>query len=685
MSTEGAFMPGSRVSFQNVVRHTADLLAQRNATLWVGEDVSSLLIPTGTRLLQKIARVTLHALQPLTPHLPGSEQVVERLQGLGAEMALSLADRSIGRIHPIAVEDPFDGVRQRLPEWQTLLQSTLKGMPGYVHRAIVTLAEAGYVARITTPNQDELLEQAAKRIGYKLPIINAVEGDPIPEGIFKSYLFKLHGTSSRPDAWPLDLHRLHLSCDSTSLAGLREMLESHPLLVLGYRGPDPFDLWPLLARSRLKNLVWADESLGTMEVSRFSPRAGPQILEGDFAERLLNVHGGWRLRGRLPTFLEAVCDALNVEVMGPAPDEDETALRDFDDLSFALSSFALSSAGGTAATGSTPARAEEQPLSPGLVSLGEQLRKHWVGAFALITWLDLWPEAALEDLFVRRSSLEQRLGSPKERAWFRYLLAQTGRPQVEEAFVRHFSGKPLVSPDVTTQRRLTRALEALDLSDIPAPQRPAHDEEVDVERGELGFALTGSQTYLPSPSQVTAEIPSFTHTERWHRMKAAGAVARSQWSVASQELSRALAQGGESGSPLMKLRARLALASVLHLLLMREDLAPLVGVLQALKRREPSLASQVVSAGNAVQLGAALALKLYGQVLEGYAIVLPTLQPSLGPVVQQYIDLAFQIDDFEPVPFFFDRDSERGRAYSFLPNVESALAEMMAGDGIIVP
>lgn len=651
-------MPGSQVPFQNLVRHMAELLNQRSATLWLGEDVSSISLPTGVRLLRKIARVTLHALQPITQSLPSSDAMVQKLESLGAELALSVADRSIGRVLPVALEDPFDGVRARLPEWQSLLQTSLRGMPGYVHRAIATLAEAGYVARIVTNNQDELMEAAALRIGYKLPVVNAIEGDPIPEGVFKSYLFKLHGTSSRPDGWPMDLHRLHLACDSSAMASLRTVLESWPLIVLGYRGPDPFDLWPLLTRTRLAGLVWADESRKTIEVQKFSPRAGPQILEGDFASRLLRVHGGWRVQSRLPMLLEAVCEALDVTVFGPAPDEEETALRDLDDLFFSTR--------------------DDQPLSPALQQLAQRLRTHWVGAFALITWLDLWSEEALDQVFRNRVALEQTLPDNKSRAWFRVLLAQTGRPQVEEAFIRHFSGDDAPPSEPATVTRLGRALAALDLKGFLPSERPAHEEELEVERDELGFALTRSGSYLPPPSQVTAEIPSVTHTERWHRLKAAGAVSRQQWSVAIQELLRALAQGGESGSPLMKLRARLAMALSLHHLIRKEDPAPLVGVLSALKRKEPNVTAQVITSANAVSIAAGLALRLYDQVLQGYAIHLPTLQPRLKPVVEQFIELAFLVSELEPVPYFFDRDPERGRSYSYLPDVESLLAATIA-------
>lgn len=651
-------MPGSQVPLQNLVRHLTELLSQRNATLWLGEDVSSIVLPTGSRLLRKIARVTLHALEPITQHLPTGDALVQRLASLGAELALSVADRSIGRVLPVALEDPFDGARARLPEWQHLLQSSLRGNPSYVHRAIATLAEAGYVARIITNNQDELMEAAALRIGYKLPVVHAIEGDPIPEGVFKSYLFKLHGTSSRPDGWPMDLHRLHLVCDSSAMESLRTVLENSPLITLGYRGPDPFDLWPLLTRTRLAGLVWADESRSSVDVQRFSPRAGPQILEGDFADRLLNVHGGWRVKGRLPMILEDVCESLGLSVFGPAPDEEQTALRDLDDLYLSMG--------------------EDRPLSPSLQQLAQRLRSHWVGAFALITWLDLWSEEALDHVFRNRLALEQTLPDNRSRAWFRVLLAQTGRPQVEEAFIRHFNGDDAPPTDPATVTRLGRALAALDSKGILPSERAAHEEELEVERDELGFALTRSGSYLPPPSQVTAEIPSFTHTERWHRLKAAGAVSRQQWSVAIQELLRALAQGGESGSPLMKLRARLALALSLHQLIRKEDTAPLVGVLSALKRKEPNVTAQVITPANAVGIAAGLALRLYDQVLQGYAVHLPTLQPRLKPVVEQFIELAFLVSELEPVPYFFDRDPTRGRSYSYLPEVESLLAATIA-------
>lgn len=654
-------MSGITASFHAAVRQGAELLETRQATLWVGEDVSSMVLPTGIRLLRKIARVTLQALSHHTQLLPSSAEMVSRLQSLGAELSLSVADRSIGRNLPISLEDPYDGTQARIPEWQALLQATHRGIPGYAHRAIVALVEAGFAGRVVTANQDELLESAALRLGHRLPVLNAVAGESLLDQNGKAHLFKLHGTSSRPDQWPLDLHRLHLACDSSLMAGLRRALETCPTLVLGYRGPDPFDLWPMLATTRLQSLIWADETPSASRVERFVPRAGPQLLEGDFAERLLSVQGGWRVRGRLSSYLEGLCQALQVEVPGASPDEEVTALRDLDELAWF--------------------NGDDQPLSPPLLALCDHLRRHWVGAFALLTWLDLWSEEALAELFARRSTLERTLETPHERAWFRYLLGQTGRAQVEEVLLAHFIGSPRVSQETSARPRLERALSALELSDLLPSERPLHDEELELERAELSFALSGAVSFLPAPSQVTAELASFTHIERWHRLKAAGAVARQQWSVASQELTRAYAHGGDSGSPLMRLRARLALAGLLQRLLERDDPAPLVGVLSALKRKEPALAHAQISPGTAPGLAVGLALRYYDQALGGYAVTLPTLQPRLEPLVRRFIQLAFHQEDLDPMPYLFDREPQRGRTYSYLPHVENTLAELLSTGG----
>lgn len=654
-------MSGITASFQAAVRQGVEHLETRQATLWVGEDVSSMVLPTGIRLLRKIARVTLQALSHHHFLLPTSEQMVSRLESLGAELSLSVADRSIGRNLPISLEDPFDGTQARIPEWQALLQATHRGIPGYAHRAIVALVEAGFAGRVVTANHDELLESAALRLGYRLNVLNAVGGETPSEQGIRSHLFKLHGTSSRPDQWPLDLHRLHLACDSSLMAELRRTLETCPTLVLGYRGPDPFDLWPMLATTRLNGLMWADETPAASRVERFVPRAGPQLLEGDFAERLLSVQGGWRVRGRLSSFLEGLCQALKVEVPGAAPDEEVTALRDLDELAWF--------------------HGDDQPLSPTLLALCEHLQGHWVGAFALLTWLELWSDEALADIFSRRKSLEASLETPHERAWFRYLLAQTGRSQVEEALISHFIGAERPPLEHSSALRLERALSALDLSDLLPSERPLHDEELELERAELSFARSGDVSFLPAPSQVTAELASFTHIERWHRLKAAGAVARQQWSVASQELTRAYAHGGESGSPLMRLRARLALAGLLQRLLEREEIAPLMGVLNALKRKESALAHAQISPATASSLAVGLALRYYDQALGGYAVSLPTLQPHLEPVVRRFIQLAFHREDLDPMPFLFDRDPHRGRTYSYLPNVEDILAALLNNGG----
>jgi len=164
-----------------------------------------------------------------------------------------------------------------------------------------------------------------------------------------------------------------------------------------------------------------------------------------------------------------------------------------------------------------------------------------------------------------------------------------------------------------------------------------------------------------------------THAERWLRLKAAGAVCRRQWSVAIHELSRALAEGMESGAPLMKLRARVGLAGVLTHLLGAAEPAPLVGCLKALKRSDRGLATQVIDRDTAPIIGLALTLRLLDETLEGFGVFLPTLQPPLEPIFDDFLRLALRAYGEDAPQYLFDREIAHGRSYAYLPHIEKRL------------
>lgn len=633
------------------------LLGHPGVTLWVGEEIAGSALPVGLRMLRKIARLLRHALLPLGIPMPPIEHLVSRMLSLGPELALAVADRTLGRTVPISLEDPFDGGAARLPEWQTLLDQSHRGLPTYCHRAIVALVASGRVARIVTPNHDELLETAARRLGVSLPVVDPGVGDPIPPPSASGYLCKVHGTVSRPAGWPVDLHRLHAGNNQAWLEGMRDCMHGQPLLVLGYRGPDPFDLWPLLTQTEPSGLLWANEHAGPVQVKRAEPGRHPLPSTADLADRLLQRQGGWRVWGRLTLVLEQICQAVGLSVPGPSPDEDQTGLRDLDELFWP--------------------EGEDPPLSPSLEPLARKLSGSWIGALALMIWLDLFPPEVLNHLGQLRESLEKKLHLNAERAWLRVLLGHSGRPLVEDAFHRFFLGLPITPPDSQSRARLARAIAAFDLSPFGPGERPLSEEEARVERAELQFVLTGSPTHLPSPAQVMEEMASITHVERWHRLKAAGAVTRGQWSVATQELAKAQTHGGESGSPLMKLRAQLALAALLTRLLRQNESAALVGALQALARREKTLAREVITSANAAELAGQLALRTFEAVLQGYAVQLPSFQPSLRPVAESFVVLVRSVQGSQTDTWLFDRSQVSGRLYRYLPEVESILNEII--------
>lgn len=638
------------------------LFGHPGTTLWIGEEIAGSALPVGVRMLRKLARLVRHALVPLGIPVPPTEELVNRLLALGPEQALALADRTLGRTVPISLEDPFDGGAARLPEWQALLENTLRGSPLYVHRAIVSLLACGKVARVVTPNQDELLEIAARRLGLNLPVVDPTGGDPLPALDTPGCLVKVHGTVSRPASWPLDLHRLHSVSSQPWIEGLRQRMFGHPLLVLGYRGPDPFDLWPLLTRLEPAGLLWANEQAGPILVQRLEADHGQggahPLPHADFADRLLQPRGGWRVRGRLGLVLEQLCMASGVVVPGPSPDEDQTSVRDLDELFWG--------------------EGEEPPLSGTLEPLARKLTTSWVGAFALLVWLDLLPPEHLSQVGHQLDALEKRLHLPAERAWFRVLMGQTGRPLVEDAFLRYFLGQASSPSDSQSKARLARAVGACDLTPFGLGEKPLSEDEAQVERSELQFILTGSASHLPSPAQVMEDLQSITHVERWHRLKAAGAVSRGQWSVATQELAKAQAHSGASGSPLMKLRAQLALAALLTRLLRHQDSSALVGALQALARREKALAREVITPATAPGLAARLALRYYEVALQDYAIQFPSLQPRLRLVVESFEGLARTVLGANADTWLLDRTPESGRLYRYLPEVESILLEIIA-------
>lgn len=111
-----------------------------------------------------------------------------------------------------------------------------------------------YNAKVLTPNVDVLIETSGKDVltSWSDTCRTPIKPNELREWLYTRHgaLFKLHGTIQDIETIRVAINDIFIGLSSDIKQCFTEILKSHHLLVLGYRGADEFDINPVLFRHR---------------------------------------------------------------------------------------------------------------------------------------------------------------------------------------------------------------------------------------------------------------------------------------------------------------------------------------------------------------------------------------------------------------------------------------------------